>query len=57
MREQDILKQIKASAEEMEIPESLMPENIEKMLKEKLEENSVKRVVAKQIKYRFQPLH
>lgn len=48
MREQDILNQIKASAEDIEIPESLMPDNIEKMLQKK---------VTKKVRFRFQPMH
>lgn len=35
MREQDILDKIRESAEEIEIPEALKPENIEQMLREK----------------------
>ena len=48
MREQDILERIKASAEDIEVPKSLMPDNVEKMLKEN---------VAKRWRVRFQPLH
>ena len=70
MREQDILNQIKASAEDVEIPESLMPDNIEKMLKELAEQqaksgsegNAVKEDItkekaAKKVRFRFQPMH
>ena len=70
MREQDILNQIKTSAEEIEIPGSLMPDSIEKMLKEMAEQqnqsdsqrNAVKEEiskekVAKKVRFRFQPMH
>ena len=70
MRNQDILNQIKASAEEIEIPESLMPDNVEKMLKEMAEqqaqgsseENAVKEDITKEkaekrVLFRFQPMH
>ena len=53
MREQDILDKIRASVEDVEIPKSLEPENIELMLKQKVEERKV--IEAKQ--KHFQPKH
>lgn len=60
MREQDILNKIKKSSEDIEIPESLMPDNIEKMLKEKMAEQQIGGLEEKETKrkrFRFQPMH
>lgn len=73
MREQDILKQIKASADSVEIPESLHPDKIEEMLKAKAVEWETEKVADKvteenveprealtknnKVSFRFQPKH
>lgn len=57
MREQDILNQIKASADEVEIPESLMPDNIEKMLVKQQSQTVSEEKVVKRNRFRFQPMH
>ncbi|MGN1168446.1 MAG: beta-propeller domain-containing protein [Lachnospiraceae bacterium] len=51
-REQDILKQIKDSTEDIKVPESLKPEEIEKMLEAKAKKENVKR----KARYRFASL-
>ena len=58
MREQDILNKIKASAESVEIPEALSPENIEKMLKaQKALAQDVDETSVKQKYFRWQAKH